>query len=256
MTIKIVSDIHGEYGALESQLEPDDTAVMLGDYINLIDFSTLEGILAQVYTREEIVLALTELAKGNKELARRTIREISGGDDERHRMVRELIIASYGELFRSLPCRAYMLYGNIDHPGTMRDMAPENVRVMDGEVAELDGERFGFVSGSPELPWSVGLPGEQELEEFDRKIERLGPVDVLCSHVPPAVDGITFDVVANRDEVGSRKLRWYVEEYQPRICYFGHVHNPRMNRGRLGDTVLVNAGFFRRHKKILPHSRD
>ncbi len=254
MAIKVVSDVHGEFQALARQLESRDTLIMLGDHINLVDFSTLEGILAEVYSREEIMMALSELAKGNKDIAKRTIREIAEGSGEKHRKVQYLIRESYRELFQSLPCKTLMLFGNVDNPFVMRDMAPDIVRILDGQVVDIDGETFGFVSGTPRLPWSVGLPGEREREVFDAAVDELGPVDVLCAHVPPAVNEVTFDVVADRDEVGSEKLRWYIEEYQPEICYFGHVHNPRVANAKLGKTLLINAGFFRRYKKVVVHS--
>ena len=73
----------------------------------------------------------------------------------------------------------------------------------------------------------------------------VGPVDVLCSHMPPAVDDLRFDVVAGRPEPGSQALLDYVEEHQPDYLYFGHVHQPRRSRLRVGRTWLVNVGYFR-----------
>ena len=188
MAIKIISDVHGEYGALARELEPGDIAVMLGDYINLIDFRNLDGILAEVFTREEIVKALSLLARGRKELARHQIREVAGGTPEKLRRVRELARESYLRFFDAIPCRCFMLYGNTDDPGLMRETAAgHQVEIIEAGVLQVDGQRFGFVSGSPQGPWTVGLPGEVEPGEYARRVESLGPVDVLCSHYPPAV---------------------------------------------------------------------
>ncbi len=256
MTIKIISDIHGAYTALGEQLEPDDTAILLGDYVNLIDFQTLEGIMADVYSREEVVRALSVFGKGNgvnRDEAKKLIRDVVTSDPAKAARVGELVLASYTELFASIPCRAYMIYGNTDNPQMVRNLADGNVEIIETGVVEIDGERFGFISGSPRGPWTVGLPGEMDIEEYDRRVRLLGPVDVLCTHYPPAVPDLTFDTYADRDEAGSVALLEYIEEHEPTYHYFGHVHHPRETSERLGSTCLVNAGFFREHRTALIH---
>lgn len=253
MAVKIISDIHGEYGALARELEPGDIAVMLGDYINLIDFRNLDGILAEVFTREEIMEALSLLARGRKELARNQIREVAGGTPEKLRRVRELASESYHELFDSIPCKCFLLYGNIDDPGLMREAAGGNAEIVEAGVISVAGERFGLVSGAPHGPWTVGLPGEMDPGEYARRVESLGPVDVLCTHYPPAVPELTWDTLANRDEEGSEKLLEYIDRYRPACHYFGHVHNPRISSLTRGSTRFVNAGFFKAHQTALTH---
>lgn len=253
MALKIISDVHGEYGALSGQLSPSDTAILLGDYLNLIDFHTLEGILAEVYTREEIIQALAALAGGRRELSRRSIREISGADKEKYRRVRELMIEGYEELFAALPCRSIMIYGNTDDPRLMRELAGESVELIEAGVLEIAGRRFGFVSGCPRGPWAVGLPGEKDPEEYGRMVDSLGPVEVLCTHCPPSIPELTWDELADRDEVGSRALLSYLERFGPTHHYFGHVHNPRVDSVSLGPTKVINAGFFKRHRTALAH---
>jgi Icc-related predicted phosphoesterase len=126
------------------------------------------------------------------------------------------------------------------------------VRHLDGETVELDGLRVGFVGG--------GLPrgrrphlSECTHEEFAAKVAAVGPVDVLCSHMPPAVEDLRFDVVAGRPEPGSQALLDYVEEHQPDYLYFGHVHQPRRDRLKVGRTWLVNVGYFRATGQLLEH---
>lgn len=253
MAVKIISDVHGEYQALHRQLEPGDVAVMLGDYLNLIDFRTLDGILAEVFTTEEVVKALALLAGGDKELARRQIRDVAGGTSEKFRRVRELMCESYHRFFDSIPCRCFLLFGNTDDPGLMKEIAGDNAQVVEEGVLSVGGQRFGFVSGSPHGPWTVGLPGEMDPEEYDRKVESLGPVDVLCTHYPPAVPELTWDLLADRDEAGSKKLVEYLDQHRPAYHYFGHVHNPRVSSLIRGQTRLVNAGFFKDHQTALIH---
>jgi len=253
VAVKIISDVHGEYDALVRELEPGDIAVMLGDYINLIDFRNLDGILAEVFTRDEILEALSLVARGRKELARHQIREAAGGTPEKLRRVRELARESYLEFFDSIPCKCFLLYGNIDDPGLLGEAAGGNAEIVEAGVISVAGERFGLVSGAPHGPWTVGLPGEMDPGEYDRRVESLGPIDVLCTHYPPAVPELTWDTLANRDEEGSEKLLEYIDRHRPACHYFGHVHNPRISSLTRGPTRLVNAGFFKAHQTALIH---
>lgn len=256
MAIKIISDVHGEYEALAGQLEPDDTAVLLGDYVNLIDFRTLDGILADVFSREEVARALELFARGDPQEARRRISEVVGGSPEKAMMIRDMVIDSYRRFFESIPCRCYMLYGNTDNPYLMRDMCPDGMEMVEIGVVEIGGQRFGMVSGSPHGPWTVGLPGEIEPGEYDRRVAGLGPVDVLCTHYPPAVAELTWDEEASRDEQGSKALLDYIDRYAPSVQYFGHVHHPRVTCVTHGRTRLLNAGFFKEHRTALVHRAD
>ena len=43
-------------------------------------------------------------------------------------------------------------------------------------------------------------------EATRERIEALGPVDVVCSHVPPDIPELTYDVLARRHERGSARL--------------------------------------------------
>jgi Icc-related predicted phosphoesterase len=103
--------------------------------------------------------------------------------------------------------------------------------------------RFGFVGGG--LP-KVGIPGEVALDVYQEKVSSLGPVDVLCAHVPPAVDDLTFDVVADYAEAGSEALLDYLGTHEPAWMYFGHVHQPRVADGKVGSTRVVNVGSYYR----------
>jgi Icc-related predicted phosphoesterase len=256
LAVKIISDIHGAYEALTRQLNKDDTAVLLGDYVNLIDFRTMKGILSQVYSLEEIVKVLTALAEGKGGEVRIRIRDVAGADPERYARLAELVRESYHVFFSSIPCRCYILYGNTDDPELMREIAGERVEIVESGIVEIEGTRFGFVSGSPEGPWTVGLPGEMEPEEYARLVESVGPADVLCTHYPPAVPELTWDRLANRDEAGSEALLDYIDRYAPRMHYFGHVHNPRTWEVRRGFTRMVNAGFFKEHQRAILHSDE
>lgn len=253
MAIKVISDVHGAYVPLREQLDADDTAFLLGDYLNLIDFQTLDGILAQVYSREEVVRALAIMASRDKDLARQKIREVIGDSPEKSQQVRALVLESYMEFFKSIPCRCFMLYGNTDSPDALRALVSGDVEIVEAAVVTIDGLRFGMVSGAPRGPWNVGLPGEMSTERYEDLIGSLGPCDVLCTHYPPAVQDLTFDTHASRDEAGSEALLAYIDEHSPSYHYFGHVHHPRSTRERRGTTELVNVGYFKETRKAVIH---
>jgi Icc-related predicted phosphoesterase len=120
---------------------------------------------------------------------------------------------------------------------------------VDGKVVELDGLRFGFVGGG--LPTPLHIRGEIPEEEFNAKLAGLGPVDVLCSHVPPDLPELTYDVLAQRHERGSAGLLEYINEVQPRRALFGHIHQPLCSSTHLGRTHLLNVGYFRHSRRAI-----
>jgi Icc-related predicted phosphoesterase len=87
-------------------------------------------------------------------------------------------------------------------------------------------------------------PYEITDEDYADKVAALGAVDVLMTHIPPALPTLTYDVVARRFERGSSALLEYVRDVQPRLHLFGHVHQPLSARTRLGRTECVNVGHF------------
>ncbi len=114
--------------------------------------------------------------------------------------------------------------------------------MLDGERAELDGLTFGFVGGG--LRSRYRTPYELDDEVYAAKLEEVGAVDVLCTHIPPAVPELLYDTVARRLERGSEALLDVVRRTQPRLALFGHVHQPLARRVRVGRTECVNVGHF------------
>jgi Icc-related predicted phosphoesterase len=251
--IKVVSDIHGAADALRRAAADADALLVCGDLVNLIDYHTMQGIATDVFGPEVVRDFVALRTAGRFEEAGGVLRGAAAG---REAEVRELVRAAcrveYEAVFAAFPQRTYLTHGNVDSPEQFQDLLRPGIRHLDAEAVELDGLRVGFVGG--------GLPrgarphlSECTHEEFAAKVARVGPVDVLCSHMPPAVDDLRFDVVAGRAEPGSQALLDYVEEHQPDYLYFGHVHQPRVSRMRVGRTWLVNVGHFRRTGRLLDH---
>jgi Icc-related predicted phosphoesterase len=80
--------------------------------------------------------------------------------------------------------------------------------------------------------------------QYAAVVDGLGQVDLLCSHVPPAVPELAYDVVARRPEAASGALLDVVRRDRPRAALFGHVHQPLSMRARVGRTECVNVGHF------------
>jgi Icc-related predicted phosphoesterase len=115
--------------------------------------------------------------------------------------------------------------------------------VLDGGTVELDGWTFGFAGAG--LYSVYRTPNEISEDEFRAKLDAVGPVDVLCTHIPPAVPELLYDTVARRMEQGSSALLETIKRTQPRYALFGHVHQPLASRTRIGTTECLNVGHFR-----------
>ena len=243
MRIHVISDLHGAVADLREAGRGCDALLVLGDLINVLDYLSMEGILVDILGREPVAEAAALRSRGRFAEARRVIR--SRGPDEaelRSRFV-ELAAEEYERVFDALPENSYVTYGNVDIPDLLRSYVRPGIRFVDGEAVDFDGETFGIVGGGLRTPLDVA--GEVDEDEYDRKLEDLGPVDVICTHQPPRIPWLVYDVLGRRFEPGSTGLIGYIRRHQPRRSYFGHVHQPLASRGTIGRTELINVGHFR-----------
>jgi Icc-related predicted phosphoesterase len=145
----------------------------------------------------------------------------------------------------------------VDVPDLWTEFAGDHLTILDGDVAEIDGLRFGFVGGSLLPPGGrvrrsgAWFPYLRTEDDYDASVGKLSDVDVLCTHIPPAVPELTYDVVARRTEPGSRSLLELIREQRPRWSLFGHVHQPLSARMRVHMTDCINVGHFQRTQ--VPH---
>jgi Icc-related predicted phosphoesterase len=141
-----------------------------------------------------------------------------------------------------MPDHTYVTYGNADIPQLLEALKPDRVGLLDGDAITLGSMTFGVVGGG--VGTALGIPGEISEAEFDAKLERLGSVDVVCTHMPPRLPWYTYDVVGRKFEPGSVGLIAYVQRHHPAYALFGHVHQPLVGRGNIGLTEMVNVGHF------------
>ncbi len=254
MSICIVSDLHGAADALAEAIPKGSTLVLLGDLINLVDYATMEGILTEVFSEEAVMQVNRLRAAGRFDEARRAMRRRAEGREQQvGAELAEKVARRNEEVFAALPRPTYLIPGNVDQPSVVQAAASRHpgVHLCDGRVVELEGERFGFVGGA--LPTPLGVAGEISQEDMTAKLQGLGEVDVLCTHIPPAVPELCFDTLARQSEQGSDDILRYLRDVQPRLHYFGHVHQPLVSALHVGATLCVNVGYFRAARRAWPH---
>lgn len=245
MRVHVVSDVHGRADALRRAGDGADALICLGDLLLFIDYADMSlGIFPDLFgaeaARRLVELRTAQRFDEAREMSARLWARL-GGDPREH--LESAVSRQYAELFAAMPVPSYLTYGNVDLPRLWREHVRPGQRVLDGERVDLGGWTFGFVGGG--LRTSYRTPNEIDDDEFAAKVEAVGGVDVLCSHIPPAVPDLLYDTVAKRMERGSEALLAAIERTRPRYVLFGHVHQPRQSRIRIGGTECINVGHFR-----------
>jgi Icc-related predicted phosphoesterase len=242
--VHVVSDVHGSVDALSRAGDGADALVCLGDLLLFVDYADHgRGVLGEIFGAEAVGRFVALRTARRYDEARDYTRSLWAQVGDRDAAVTAAVREQYAKLFAAFPDPTYLTYGNVDVPPLWPEFEREGVHVLDGQVAELDGWRFGFVGGG--LPSPMRTPYEVPEEDYAAKVAALGRVDVLCSHIPPAVPELLYDVVARRFEKGSTALLDAIRTIQPRYALFGHVHQPLQRRVRIGRTECVNVGHFR-----------
>jgi Icc-related predicted phosphoesterase len=249
MRVHIVSDVHGTADALAAAGEGADMLICLGDMLLFLDYADhTQGIFADLYGPERAREYIGLRAARRFDEARRLTAGIAArltaerGADMRS-LTEEAARRQYAALFGALTEPAYLTYGNVDVPRMWPSYLKPGHHVLDGGQVEVGGITFGFAGAGLISPYRT--PNEITETEFAAKLAALGTVDVICTHIPPSVPDLLFDVKARRMETGSASLLETIRHVQPRYAFFGHVHNPLARRMRVGRTECVNVGHFR-----------
>jgi Icc-related predicted phosphoesterase len=247
----LVSDIHGANDALGRVARMGEPLLVLGDLLNFIDYRTLDGMLADVAGKEFVARLVALRAAGDREGAGRVWHGFASGREDWVRdTYRRLTEEAYAEVHEVLDgAEVYLIHGNVDRPDMLRASLPESVRWVDGEVVEIEGRRVGFAGGG--MP-NLGVPGEVSDDDMRAKLDALGPVDILCTHVPPAVGPLANDVIGGRAKE-SEVILDYLHAQRPGFHYFGDVHQPQATQWRVGDTLCRNVGYFRATGRPVRH---
>ncbi|MBB5102852.1 metallophosphoesterase [Streptomyces spectabilis] len=240
--VHVVSDVHGNAKDLARAGDGADAVVCLGDLVLFLDYADhARGIFPDLFGKENAT-RLVELRTARRFEEARTFGASLWAGIDRGPAVESAVRRQYAELFAAFPAPTYATYGNVDIPRLWPEYAGPGTTVLDGERVEIGGRVFGFVGGGLRTP--MRTPYEISDEEYAAKIEAVGEVDVLCTHIPPEVPELVYDTVARRFERGSRALLDAIRRTRPRYSLFGHVHQPLVRRMRIGSTECVNVGHF------------
>ncbi|MFJ1746724.1 metallophosphoesterase [Streptomyces sp. NPDC088116] len=244
MRVNVISDVHGNTADLAAAGTGADALICLGDLVLFLDYADhSRGIFPELFGVENAHRLVALRTARRFEEARDFGRELWAGiGADPATAIEGAVRRQYADMFAVLPTPTYATYGNVDIPSLWPEFAQAGTTVLDGERVELGGRVFGFVGGGLTTP--MRTPYEISDEEYAAKVEALGEVDVLCSHIPPDLPDLTYDTVARRFERGSRALLDAIRRTRPRYALFGHVHQPLARRMRVGNTECVNVGHF------------
>lgn len=258
MRLHVASDIHGSAQALSQAAVGSDLFICLGDLILFLDYDDpSQGIYADLFGPAHTTAYIQARTAGRFDDARRLSsaaweRKGITHQQERWAVLESMVRAQYEQLFAAMPTPALLTYGNVDVPALWPQYLRDGHRVLDAQTVEVGGVVFGFVGGGLVSP--MRTPYELTEQEYAEKVASLGPVDILCTHLPPALPELCYDTVARRFEMGSAATLAYLQQHQPRFHLFGHVHQPQRSRMRIGRTECINVGHF--HGRGRPYVLD
>ncbi|MGH3564495.1 MAG: metallophosphoesterase family protein [Pseudonocardia sp.] len=251
MRVHVVSDVHGNVDALARAGDGADALVVLGDLVDFVDYrNPARGILGRVLgpaASARIGELRTNGAPGELiAFARAAWARV----DDPGAVIEDAVREQYAELFAAMSTPTYAIPGNVDLPRLWPEFARPGLYLVEGRIVTIGGLRFGFVGGVPlphgfvprRGPWQPYL---RSAEEFAVAALALAQVDVLCSHVPPAVPELAYDVMSRSPEASAPALLEVIRRDRPRAALFGHIHQPLARRARVGRTECVNVGHFR-----------
>ncbi|MGD2051447.1 MAG: metallophosphoesterase [Acidimicrobiia bacterium] len=249
--MRLVSDVHGASAALRRIAAEPGPLLVLGDLINFIDYRTLDGIVADVSGRSFVAeMVRLRAAADHAGASRLWSRSQQGQEDEVRARYLAAIEEAYAEVCAALAgAEAYVTFGNVDRPDLLQRHLPDGVTFVESGVFEIEGWRVGIVGGGTV---SIGTPGEITEAQMAERLAALGPVDMLCTHAPPAIGPLARDVVGGREK-GSSAIVAYLERMSPRFHYFGDIHQPQATSWRFGATRCRNVGYFRATGRALHH---
>ncbi len=249
----LVADVHGAFEDLARVAASGETLLVLGDLLNIVDHRTHEGMLADVIGRDMVARLADMRSRGDRQGARAAWATTTAGrEDEIRDRMDALVEGAYEEMGLALRgADAYVTFGNVDRPNRLAAHLPPGCHFVDGEVVEIEGLTVGFAGGGAP---GLGIPGEVSEDDMRDKLDGLGEVDVLCTHIAPAVRALSGDVIGGRPKE-SKVILEYLLQHRPRWHYFGDIHQPQAVRWRVGDTECRNVGYFRATRRAVRHPR-
>ncbi len=253
--VSFVADVHGNIDGLARVADKAEQLVVLGDLLDYVDYHEFgNGILGQVFGVEKVRHFASLRSTGAFSALHDYNRRLWDSLDDAAGVLAEVVATRYREVLAAVGEQTLLILGNVDVAAGWEEVAGGRLPNRDGQVVELAGRRFGFVAGGSSRPGTQWRPPEhvwrplvRSAVEFEAVTASLGPVDVLCSHVPPDVPMLRYDRLPGRLEMYGPGLLESIDRHHPQLAVFGHVHQPLAQRTRRGRTECVNVGHFQRN---------
>ncbi len=255
MRVSFVADVHGNTEGLARVADRAEQLVVLGDLLDYVDYhEPARGILGAVFG-EDRVRHFAQLRRGGQFAELHAYnRSLWAGLADAQAVLTEVVEKRYREVLAAIGPQALLILGNVDVAAAWDEVAGGVLPCRDGEVVDVAGRRFGFVAGGAMRPGrrpdhsaeAVWRPYMRTADDYRNAVEKVGAVDVLCSHVPPHLPSLRYDLIPGRLEMSGPGLLEAIDAYEPQLAVFGHVHQPLARRLRRGRTECVNVGHFQR----------
>ena len=254
MRIAVVADVHGNFDDLARAGDEADQLLVLGDLLDYVDYhDPAGGILGAVFGAERVRPFTALRTRGDFAGLHTYNLELWATVADPAAAIIEIVSERYSRVVELLPENALVMLGNVDVASIWSAVAPASLQALDGETREIGGVTFGFVGGGSGRPGAVlratdspWKPFVRPAGEFQAVVGALGPVEVLCTHIPPKLTMLRYDTIPSRLEMYGPGLLEYIEQHQPRFALSGHVHQPIASRVRYHRTECINVGHFQR----------
>ncbi len=263
----MISDIHGNYDALARAADGADRLIILGDLLDYVDYhDPTAGIMGHMFGEENARHFARLRAAGDFPSLRQFNARLWSGVPDAAAVLSGLVEERYRTVLGRIGTDSLVILGNVDVASEWERVAGSVIPARDAEVVEIGGLRFGFVAGGARragvVPPALGSaapawrPYVRPADDYRASVQALGDVDVLCSHLPPDIPGLRYDVVPARVEMAGPGLLTHIDRHQPALSLFGHVHQPLAHRARRGRTECINVGHFQRTERALTLDLD
>jgi Icc-related predicted phosphoesterase len=253
--LSFVSDVHGNVAGLRAAARQAEQLVVLGDLIDYVDYhDPAGGLLGRIFGARRVQPFIELRLAGDFARLRELNHARWATIPDPIGTLTDVVAALYRDVVAAVGPDVLLTLGNVDVAEVWTDVVGDQVPYLDGQVIEIAGRRMGFVGGGASRRLGAGFGGPSAVwrpfvrshEEYRAAVAALGPVDILCSHVPPAIGLLRYDVVPGRLEMCGPGLMEAIDEFGPDLSVHGHVHQPIARRLRRGRTECVNVGHFQR----------
>jgi hypothetical protein len=145
------------------------------------------------------------------------------------------------KIMKSRAGRVYVLPGNHETENDIAEFCSRHGFInFHGATIEVAGVHIAGLGYSNPTPFDT--PGEYSEEELGARLSKfaeLKPLVLIC-HAPPL--NTSLDRVHEGLHAGSRAVREFIEQNQPRDFFCGHIHEAEGVVEQMGGTRAQNVG--------------